>query len=473
MDVAAILQALLGAGAPTALPGAAGAAGTVEASFAALFAAASGTDRPAAAEAPDDHSAPGADEQVLSLAGAAAAAALVSPPAVPSAVPVEAAAPSTAALAAGGDGSACAAQAPAGASPTAAPEPATPVDGSPSASTAVAGEAAETPATKAADVPVPDVAEAAGRPVPASAREPAAERAPASRRTATAPAVEPDASGADAKATGGAPAVAAKGEPKGEPCTEAATGEGDAVDGTVEHAAPRRVADRPAPASVNGHGSAAVHGPAPGSDTDVGGREPGRRGTDGAVVVAAARRLGEVAEPRRSGSGADSSGPSSLPPPNPAREPARAEATAPEPQPASTDIERLVRLDQLRPVRVRDGGEMRLEVSPEGLGRVEVRVAVRADAVHAALYAQQDHARDALVAHRPALEAALGRSQLRLETFSVGLGRHELGDPGRHGPHAEPAHEDPVARRTVAPVPAPAPAAALEPPPSGGLSLRA
>src|SRR5437870_184822 len=378
MDVAAILQALLGAGAPTALPGTAGAAGTVEASFAALFAAASGTDRPAAAEAPDDHSAPGADEQVLSLAGAAAAAALVSPPAVPSAVPVEAAAPSTAAPAAGGDGSACAAQAPAGAAATAAPAAATGVD-----DTTVAGEVAETPATTPADVPVPDVAEAAGRPVPASAREPAAERAPASRRTATAPAVEPDASGADAKATGGAPAVAAKGEPKGEPCTEAATGEGDAVDGTVEHAAPRRVADRPAPASVNGHGSAAVHGPAPGSDTDVGGREPGRRGTDGAGV------------------------------------------------------------------------------------------AVRADAVHAALYAQQDHARDALVAHRPALEAALGRSQLRLETFSVGLGQHELGDPGRHGPHAEPAHEDPVARRTVAPVPAPAPAAAFEPPPSGGLSLRA
>jgi hypothetical protein len=151
----------------------------------------------------------------------------------------------------------------------------------------------------------------------------------------------------------------------------------------------------------------------------------------------------------------------------------RAEATAPEPQSARTDVERLVRLDELRPVRVRDGGEMRLEVSPEGLGRVEVRVAVRADGVHAALYAQQDHARDALVAHRPALEAALGRSQLRLETFSVGLGQHELGDRGRHGPHAEPAHEDPIARRTVAPVPAPAPAAALEPPASGGLSLRA
>src|SRR5205823_2642430 len=274
---------------------------------------------------------------------------------------------------------------------------------------------------------------------------------------------------------GGAPVVAAQGEPKGETGAEAASRdqEGDAVEGTVEPAAPRRAADRPAPASANAHGSApAVHGAAPGSDTDGGGREPGRRGTDGAVVVAAARRLGDT-EPRRSGSGADSSGPSSLPPPNPAREPARAETAAPEQPSVRTDVDRLMRLDELRPVRVRDGGEMRLEVAPEGLGRVEVRVAVRADGVHAALYAQQDHVRDALMAHRPALEAALGRSQLRLETFSVGLGQHELGDPGRHGPHAEPAHENPVARRTVAPVPAPAPAAALEPPASGGLSLRA
>src|SRR5207245_1298902 len=145
------------------------------------------------------------------------------------------------------------------------------------------------------------------------------------------------------------------------------------------------------------------------------------------------------------------------PPPNPAREPARAEATAPDQQAARTDVERLMRLDELRPVRVRDGGEMRLELSPEGLGRVEVRVAVRADAVHAALYAQQDHARDALVAHRPALEAALGRSQLRLETFSVGLGRHEPGDPRRHGPPAGPAHQDHGARPNGAPGPATGP----------------
>src|SRR5207253_926079 len=113
MDVAAILQALLGAGAPTALPGTVGTAGTLEASFAALFAAASGTDRPATAEPPDDPSAPGADEQVLSLAGAAAAAALVSPSAVPCAGPVEAAAATTTAPAVVSDGCAGSGQAPA------------------------------------------------------------------------------------------------------------------------------------------------------------------------------------------------------------------------------------------------------------------------------------------------------------------------------------------------------------------------
>src|SRR5207253_9818665 len=187
---------------------------------------------------------------------------------------------------------------------------------------------------------------------------------------------------------------------------------------------------------------------------------------------------GEVSEPKRSGSGADPSGPSSLPPPAPARESARAEATGPEPPAARTgaegDVERLMRLDQMRPVRVRDGGDMRLEVAPEGLGRVEVRVAVRADAVHAALYAQGDHARDALMAHRPALEAALGRSQLRLETFSVGLGQHELGDSDRRTPQSEPAPDEPGPRRpSSGSAAAAAPATTLTPAASGGLSLRA
>jgi len=93
--------------------------------------------------------------------------------------------------------------------------------------------------------------------------------------------------------------------------------------------------------------------------------------------------------------------------------------------PASTlpqDVERIIRLDALRSGGA-DNGEMRLELTTDELGRVDVRVAVRADAVHASLFASHDHAREALEAHRPSLEAALGRSHLRLEGFNVALGQ--------------------------------------------------
>jgi flagellar hook-length control protein FliK len=105
----------------------------------------------------------------------------------------------------------------------------------------------------------------------------------------------------------------------------------------------------------------------------------------------------------------------------PTREP---QHTAPPPPPApAPDIDRLVRLDQLRSTPRRDGGEMRIEVTPEGLGPVEVRVVVRADAVHATLLANHDQAREALTAGRPLLEAALERSNLRLEGFTVDVGQ--------------------------------------------------
>ena len=494
MDVAAILQALLGAGAPTAGPGTGSVAGALEASFAALFAAAAGTDRPAVAgrgageephpateQQPDDHSPEATDAQALAVAGTAAAAAFVPPSPVPG-NPVQAATAATAAPPAASDGTApvtrrgavetgaAPVETSGSGTPTAAPEYPTPADGPVDAGTADAsavGKPAEKP------------------PIPASreiTRTTAPERAPRLRPVATA-AAAPDASGPETKVATGRPAIAPKGEAdasggaaRGAEGAAARDADGDAVERPVDGS--RRGAGRPVAANGNGH-AAPVQGSAPGSDTETGGREPGRRGADGAVVVAGARRLGEVSEPKRSGSGADPSGPSSLPPPAPARESARTEASASEPSAAHTgaerDVDRLMRLDQLRPVRVRDGGDMRLEVSPEGLGRVEVRVAVRADAVHAALYAQQDHARDALVAHRPMLEAALGRSQLRLESFSVGLGQHELGDPGRQGAHAEPAHDETPAQSATrsAPVPAAAPSVALEPAASRGLSLRA
>ena len=509
MDVSAILQALLGAGAPTACPGTSNAAAALEASFAALFAAAAGTGQkageaphPAVDQPADDHSPAAADDQAPALA-AAAVAAFLPPPAVPSSVPVATATATTAAPPVGEDaapvvrtrGAATAAGTPvapcaSGAVPPAAQPPATAssTDVSPTATGDVAAPAdaptadpsTATAAAKPAGESPTGVPEKPDR-VPATASAPrsaAAEHPRASHPTATA-AGEPDVSSPDAKVASGRPAVAAT-ENAGVPAPTRDQ-DGEAVVGPVERAAdgPHRGADRPAAAGANGHAAAAVQSAAPGSDTDTGGREPGRRGTDGAVVVAAARRLGEVSEPKRSGSGADSSGPSSLPPPAPARETVHTETTAPEPSAgrpgAEHDVERLMRLDQMRPVRLRDGGDMRLEVAPEGLGRVEVRVEVRADAVHAALYAQQDHARDALIAHRPALEAALGRSQLRLETFSVGLAQHDLGDQSRQGAHAEPARDETPTRTAARPAPAPAaaPVTPVEPAASRGLSLRA
>ena len=160
----------------------------------------------------------------------------------------------------------------------------------------------------------------------------------------------------------------------------------------------------------------------------------------------------------RAGATADAPGPSALSA-APAREVPRAshahDAGAPESPAARTpdavhQVERLVRLDELRPRPVHDGGDMRLELSPEGLGRIEVRVSVRDDGVQANLLAQQQHAREALELHRPALEAALGRSSLRLEGFTVGLGEHRQGEPGgapaeRRAPAADLRAGEPAA----------------------------
>jgi len=103
----------------------------------------------------------------------------------------------------------------------------------------------------------------------------------------------------------------------------------------------------------------------------------------------------------------------------------------PERLPVSTlphDVERIIRLDAMRSNGGSDNGELRLQLTTDALGRVDVRVSVQADAVHASLFASHDHAREALEAHRSSLEAALGRSNLRLEGFNVGLGQQ-----GREG----------------------------------------
>ena len=148
--------------------------------------------------------------------------------------------------------------------------------------------------------------------------------------------------------------------------------------------------------------------------------------------------------------------------------PARAATPPPVPASPEENLERLLRADAGRAPRGKDGGEMRLAVTPDGLGPVEVRVVVREDAVHATVWARDDQAREALTTNRHALAEALGRSQLRLEGFTVGLGdergpRQDLPET-RHLPGA-PAPRP--AAPTAAAEPSPLPAAGR------GLSLRA
>ena len=325
---------------------------------------------------------------------------------------------------------------------------------------------AATPVSVEPDVPAADEAQASAEP---AAPTRVAEHAPSAKPPTLPPAALPD-----AKPSEEAPAATAKPVPHAETAT--GTQHDDAVAESVEPAvdrvAPRRTVEPAAAPAPAGHtAAAAVQASGARTEADVG-RESGH--PSGALP--AARRASEGSEATVKG-GDTAPSPTSLSASATTREHERVEIATPETPAARAgaehDVERLVRLDELRPVRVRDGGEMRMEVSPEGLGRVEVRVAVRADAVHATLYAQQDHARDALMAHRPALEAALGRSHLKLETFSVGVGQHELGDSDRRTPQSEPAHDEPGPRRPSGSVAAAAPATTLTPAASGGLSLRA
>src|SRR5205823_1126342 len=271
---------------------------------------------------------------------------------------------------------------------------------------------AATPVSVEPDVPAADEAQASAEP---AAPTRVAEHAPSAKPPTLPPAALPD-----AKPSEDAPATTAKPVPH----AETATGNqhddavAESVEPAVDRVAPRRTAGpaAAAPAPAGHTAAAAVQASGARTEADVG-RESGHP----SVALPAARRASEGSEATVKG-GDTAPSPTPLSASATTREHERVEIATPETPAARAgaehDVERLVQLDQLRPVRVRDGGEMRMEVAAEGLGRVEVHVEVRADAVHAALYAQQDHARDALMAHRPALEAALGRSHLKLETFS-------------------------------------------------------
>jgi len=126
----------------------------------------------------------------------------------------------------------------------------------------------------------------------------------------------------------------------------------------------------------------------------------------------------------------------------------------------------------MRPARVRDGGEMRIELRPEGLGKVEVRVSVQDSGVHANLFADSEHARQQLEAGKPALAAALERSQLHLDGFSVGA--HDREGDGASQRDGEPGARPGAFHGMFTGAPAPAVAAhTIEPAVrAAGLSVR-
>src|SRR5262249_59761986 len=125
---------------------------------------------------------------------------------------------------------------------------------------------------------------------------------------------------------------------------------------------------------------------------------------------------GSGGSPSQSAGTARAAEPPVMPPPvaeRAASTPAAPRTVAP--PPALRDVERLVQLDAQRPFVVRDGGEMRMTVEPQGLGHVELRVAVDANAVHATPTSSHEQARDMFDQHRPQPEAdALGRSVPRV-----------------------------------------------------------
>jgi flagellar hook-length control protein FliK len=231
------------------------------------------------------------------------------------------------------------------------------------------------------------------------------------------------------EATPVVPQVAAAARPAAEQAgrdlVASAAGENDDDAGATEPHAKGGIQAVTASKETPSTAPTATHGGQTKGEHEEGG-EPGRRESDGGVEVAGVRGLGhgEIFEAKKTDGGADPSAPSPLPSTTP-RETPRLEATSlPKPAASTPDVERFMRLEELRTPQVRDGGEMRLHLSPEGLGPVEVRIAVRADAVHTTLFAAQDDARQALAASRDALAAALGRSHLRLEGFTIGADQH-------------------------------------------------
>ena len=119
-----------------------------------------------------------------------------------------------------------------------------------------------------------------------------------------------------------------------------------------------------------------------------------------------------------------------------------ATSTAPPPAPsgplhdtASTRVERAVThpggiearwgervAESLRLSAVRGGGEIRLQLEPEGLGHIDVRLHLQSDGVRAVIVAEHESTRALLASQQHVLQEAFDRSDLRLSGFSVDVG---------------------------------------------------
>jgi flagellar hook-length control protein FliK len=78
--------------------------------------------------------------------------------------------------------------------------------------------------------------------------------------------------------------------------------------------------------------------------------------------------------------------------------------------------------DAVRLSALRGGGDIRLQLEPEGLGHIDVRLQLHQDGVRAVIVAEHESTRQLLANQQHLLQDAFARSDLRLSDFSVDVG---------------------------------------------------
>ena len=87
--------------------------------------------------------------------------------------------------------------------------------------------------------------------------------------------------------------------------------------------------------------------------------------------------------------------------------------------------------DAVRLSALRGGGEIRLQLEPEGLGHIDVRLHLHSDGVRAVIVAEHESTRALLTSQQQVLQDAFTRSDLRLSGFSVDVGSGGNANLGR------------------------------------------